>query len=54
MTTPLEPFDLPQPLPQYFINESGLRVNVQTGDLIPPENTENKNPYERINNYVKR
>lgn len=36
MTTPLEQFELPQKVIQYFINESGLKVDVKTGDLIQP------------------
>lgn len=41
MTTPLPSFDLEEVLPQYFINESGLKVNVETGDLLKEDNDSN-------------
>ena len=37
MTTPLEPLDMPQPVVKYWINESGLRVDAETGDLVKPD-----------------
>lgn len=49
MTTPLESFEMeknvPVAVPLYFINESGLRVNSATGELMPPDPSYHPDPY---------
>jgi len=38
MTTPLEPLDMPLEVARYYINESGLKINSATGELILEDN----------------
>lgn len=49
MTTPMESFemetDVVSAVPLYFINESGLRVNAATGELMPSDPTYHPDPY---------
>lgn len=49
MTTPMETFEMekhaPVLTPLYFVNESGLRVNAATGELMPSDPTHHPDPY---------